>query len=132
LIGIYYLFCEKNNVENNGIYHQLIIFHFIGDHKQLRPSNAVYKLAKDFNFDISLFERMVNNEVPCYTLGEQHRMRPEIASLITPSIYNELKNHISVYNREHIRGVSKDMFFLNHNVYENEVCYLIIFHHDII
>ncbi|XP_001949970.2 NFX1-type zinc finger-containing protein 1 [Acyrthosiphon pisum] len=93
----------------------------IGDHKQLRPSNAVYKLAKDFNFDISLFERMVNNEVPCYTLGEQHRMRPEIASLITPSIYNELKNHISVHNREHIRGVTKDVFFLNHNLYENEV-----------
>ncbi|KAL4098189.1 hypothetical protein QTP88_022837 [Uroleucon formosanum] len=93
----------------------------IGDHKQLRPSNAVYKLAKDFNFDISLFERMVNNEVPCYTLGEQHRMRPEIASLITPSIYNELKNHISVHNREHIRGVTKDVFFLNHNMYEKEV-----------
>lgn len=93
----------------------------IGDHKQLRPSNAVYKLAIDFNFDISLFERMVNNDVPCYTLGEQHRMRPEIASLITPSIYNELKNHISVNNREHIRGVTKDVFFLNHNVYEKEV-----------
>jgi len=76
---------------------------------------------------------MVNNEVPCYTLGEQHRMRPEIASLITPSIYNELKNHLSVYNREHIRGVIKDMFFLNHNIYENEVCYImIIFHHNII
>jgi len=82
-------------------------------------------LAKDFNFDISLFERMVNNEVPCYTLGEQHRMRPEIASLITPSIYNELKNHISVHNREHIRGVTKDLFFLNHNIYENEVCYIV-------
>jgi len=87
----------------------------------------VYKLAKDFNFDISLFERMVNNEVPCYTLGEQHRMRPEIACLITPSIYNELENHISVYNREHIRGVTKDIFFLNHNMYENEVCYGIVY-----
>ncbi|CAI6345463.1 unnamed protein product [Macrosiphum euphorbiae] len=76
----------------------------IGDHKQLRPSNAAYKLAKDFNFDISLFERMVNN-----------------ASLISPSIYNELKNHISVNNRKHIRGVTKDVFFLNHNLYENEV-----------
>jgi len=85
-------------------------------------------LAKDFHFDISLFERMVNNEVPFYTLGEQHRMRPEIASLITPSIYNELKNHISVNNREHIRGVTKDVFFLNHNVYEKEVCYMIGFH----
>lgn len=99
----------------------MVFFLFIGDHKQLRPSNAVYKLAKDYNFDISLFERMVNNEVPCYTLGEQHRMRPEIASLITPSIYPELKNHISVYNRENVRGVTKDLFFLNHNIHEKEV-----------
>jgi len=66
---------------------------------------------------------MVNNEVPYYTLNEQHRMRPEIASLITPSIYNELQNHVSVNNRENIRGVTKNMFFLNHNVYEKEVCY---------
>jgi len=65
---------------------------------------------------------MVDNGVPCYTLGEQHRMRPEISSLITPSIYNKLENNISVYNREHIRGVTKDVFFLNHSSYENEVC----------
>ncbi|KAE9534042.1 hypothetical protein AGLY_008778 [Aphis glycines] len=93
----------------------------IGDHKQLRPTNSVHKLAKDFNFNTSLFERMVNNAVPYYTLSEQHRMRPEIASLITPSIYNELHNHVSVNNRENIRGVTKNMFFLNHNVYEKEV-----------
>lgn len=97
------------------------MFYCLGDHKQLRPSNAVYKLAKDFKFDISLFERMVNNDVPCYTLGEQHRMRPEIASLITPTIYITLKNHNSVYNREHILGVTKDLFFINHNSYEKEV-----------
>jgi hypothetical protein len=33
----------------------------IGDHVQLRPSPTVYKLAKDFNFDVSLFERLINN-----------------------------------------------------------------------
>lgn len=64
---------------------------------------------------------MVNNDVPCFTLNEQHRMRPEIASLITPIIYPQLKNHNSVNNREHVRGVSKDMFFLNHSMCENEV-----------
>lgn len=100
----------------------IFTFCYKGDHKQLRPSNAVYKLAKDFKFDISLFERMVNNNVPCYTLGEQHRMRPEISSLITPTIYSELKNHVSVYDRKHVCGVTKDLFFLNHNVYEIEVC----------
>lgn len=65
---------------------------------------------------------MVNNNVPCYTLGEQHRMRPEIASLVSPIIYPKLKNHSTVYNREHVRGVTKDLFFLNHNIYEKEVC----------
>ena len=31
----------------------------IGDHQQLKPSPTVYELAKKFNLDISLFERMV-------------------------------------------------------------------------
>lgn len=34
----------------------------IGDHIQLRPNPAVYKLAKDFDFDVSLFERLINND----------------------------------------------------------------------
>ena len=29
----------------------------IGDHEQLRPGTAVYKLATDYNLDVSLFER---------------------------------------------------------------------------
>ena len=33
-----------------------------GDHIQLRPNPAVYKLAKDFDFDVSLFERLVKND----------------------------------------------------------------------
>ena len=33
----------------------------IGDHQQLRPNPTVYKLAKDYNLDVSLFERMVSN-----------------------------------------------------------------------
>lgn len=93
----------------------------LGDHKQLRPSNAEYKLAKDFNFNISLFERMVNSGVPYCTLREQHRMRPEVSSLITPAIYPDLLNHSSVFNRPHIRGVTKDLFFLNHSKFETEV-----------
>lgn len=93
----------------------------IGDHKQLRPSTAVYKLAKEFHLDISLFERMVNSDVPYYALGEQHRMRPEVSSLITPAIYPNLIDHISVLNRPHIRGVTKDIFFINHTNFETEV-----------
>lgn len=31
----------------------------IGDHMQLRPGTAVYDLAKNYNLDVSLFERLV-------------------------------------------------------------------------
>ncbi|KAF0765131.1 NFX1-type zinc finger-containing protein 1-like, partial [Aphis craccivora] len=75
----------------------------------------------EFHLDISLFERMVNSDVPYYALGEQHRMRPEISSLITPAIYPNLIDHISVINRPHIRGVTKDIFFINHTNFETEV-----------
>uniref|UniRef100_A0A915EMN9 DNA2/NAM7 helicase helicase domain-containing protein n=1 Tax=Ditylenchus dipsaci TaxID=166011 RepID=A0A915EMN9_9BILA len=36
----------------------------IGDHKQLRPNPAVYELAKKYNLEISLFERLINNNYP--------------------------------------------------------------------
>ncbi len=35
----------------------------IGDHVQLRPSPSVYKLAKTFKLDVSLFERLINNKI---------------------------------------------------------------------
>ena len=35
----------------------------IGDHEQLRPSTAVYQLSTKFHLDVSLFERMVRNNV---------------------------------------------------------------------
>lgn len=31
----------------------------IGDHMQLRPGTAVYDLARNYNLDVSLFERLV-------------------------------------------------------------------------
>jgi len=64
---------------------------------------------------------MVNSDVPYYPLGEQHRMRPEVSSIITPAIYPNLLDHISVLNRPHIRGVTKDIFFINHTNFETEV-----------
>ena len=33
----------------------------IGDHKQLRPNPTVYALARKYNLELSLFERMINN-----------------------------------------------------------------------
>ena len=91
----------------------------IGDHQQLRPSTNVYKLAKDFKLDISLFERMVHNGIPCERLSVQHRMRPEIASLMK-HVYEDLHNHECVSNFEDIKGVKRNMFFIKHSHLEEQ------------
>jgi hypothetical protein len=71
---------------------QLIL---IGDHQQLRPGTAVYRLATHYNLDVSLFERLVKNRVEHVTLQRQRRMRPAISKMISP-IYPELCDHPDV------------------------------------
>lgn len=73
-----------------------------------------------FNFDISLFERMVKNGFPCYTLATQHRMQPEISALMKP-IYPFLINHESVNDRSNIHGVTKNVYFIHHEMREEKV-----------
>ena len=89
----------------------------IGDHQQLRPTPAVHDLAKRYKLDVSLFERMVNVGIQCEMLNVQHRMRPEIATLMK-HIYNDLENHESVEKYEDIKGMKKNMFFINHKYME--------------
>ena len=93
----------------------------IGDHKQLRPTPAVYDLdcggTKRYKLDVSLFERMVNVGIQCETLNVQHRMRPEISALMK-HIYDDLENHESVEKYEDIKGMKKNMFFINHKYIE--------------
>ena len=86
----------------------------IGDHKQLRPKPNSYDLEVKYGLAVSLFERMVKNGIDYVTLGVQHRMRPEISSLIHPSIYPELKDHKSVTNYENVRGIAKNVFMVSH------------------
>ena len=90
----------------------------IGDHQQLRPTPAVFELAKKYKLDVSLFERMVKVGIPCERLSVQHRMRPEIATLMK-HIYKDLENHRSVEEYEDIKGVKRNMFFINHHELEN-------------
>ena len=90
----------------------------IGDHQQLRPTPAVHDLAKRYKLDVSLFERMVNVGIQCEMLNVQHRMRPEIAALMK-HIYDDLENHESVEEYEDIKGMKKNMFFINHNYMED-------------
>ncbi|CAL8088270.1 unnamed protein product [Orchesella dallaii] len=94
---------------------QLIL---IGDHRQLRPNPTVYELATKYNLDLSLFERMINNNLHCYSLKMQHRMRPDIADLVVGSIYDELLNHDSVKLYPDVKGVTKNVFFITHTEME--------------
>ncbi|NXN81607.1 ZNFX1 protein, partial [Bombycilla garrulus] len=93
----------------------------IGDHQQLQPSANVYDLAKNFNLEVSLFERLIKVNFPFVCLKYQHRMRPEIAQLISPHIYEKLENHPSVLKYENIKGVSTNVFFVEHVVPEQEI-----------
>ncbi|CAG2235692.1 NFX1-type zinc finger-containing protein 1 [Mytilus edulis] len=49
----------------------------IGDHQQLKPNPTVYKLAQNFNLDLSLFERMIKNklEYNCLQQTASHASR---------------------------------------------------------
>ena len=91
----------------------------IGDHKQLKPKPTVYKLAKDYNLELSLFERMIRNGMDCHCLNIQHRMRPEIAGLLQ-DIYPNLQNHASVEEYPNVLGVGTNLHFIDHSYHEDE------------
>ncbi|XP_072949114.1 uncharacterized protein [Epargyreus clarus] len=93
----------------------------IGDHQQLRPSASHMRMARDFNLDVSLFERMIKNNIHSRRLSVQHRMRPEIAALISPHIYLDLSNHESVERFPNVRGMCNNLFFFTHNYQEEQV-----------
>ena len=88
----------------------------IGDHQQLKPKPNHYELEKKYNLDISLFQRLIENGIPHVTLTVQHRMRPDIASLIHPAIYPVLHNGPrAIEQGEHkVAGVGHNLFFLHH------------------
>jgi superfamily I DNA and/or RNA helicase len=93
----------------------------IGDHVQLRPSPNVYTLAKHYNLDVSLFERLIKNEMPSVQLCTQHRAIPIISSL-THHFYDiPILNHESVLNRKSIIGVTQPLYFIDHQNLEENV-----------
>ncbi|KAJ7323744.1 NFX1-type zinc finger-containing protein 1 [Desmophyllum pertusum] len=94
----------------------------IGDHKQLKPVVQNTRLRRRNNLDLSMFERLVNCDLPLMQLGFQCRMRDEIVELLRKlNIYKELKT-----NNEHVRNnclpgcVEKSMYFYDyHTSYES-------------
>ena len=68
----------------------------LGDQEQLKPRVNCYELTKK-NLDCSMFERLINNEMPYQQLGQQCRMRDDIADLLRElNIYKDLKTNDEV------------------------------------
>ena len=59
--------------------------------------------------------------MPFACLQAQHRMRPEISVMMRP-IYNNLTDHESVLNFDKIKGITKNIFFVDHK--KREVSFL--------
>jgi len=71
----------------------------IGDHQQLRGHCSLHDLEDEpFYLNVSLFERLVRNEMPYRTLLSQRRMEPEFRRLLS-SVYPALVDHPSVVQR---------------------------------
>ena len=95
---------------------QLIL---IGDHKQLRPKINNHRLSVEkgegYDLNRSLFERLVLKGYPHQTLMQQHRMRPEISSLVRYLTYPGLSDAPKTQGRPDLRGFRDNIVFLNHN-----------------
>lgn len=91
----------------------------IGDHQQLRPSTAVYRLSKQFHLDVSLFERLIHNGASHVTLLQQRRMHPKISRLIKP-YYPQLRDHSSTERYPEIRGINARSYFMTHCHFEDD------------
>ena len=86
----------------------------IGDHKQLRPKAHDHTIGTKYGLEVSMFERLINNNFPHATLKHQHRMRPEISQLVRPHIYPELYDHPSVCDYPPILGIARSVYFISH------------------
>ncbi|KAF1970981.1 P-loop containing nucleoside triphosphate hydrolase protein [Bimuria novae-zelandiae CBS 107.79] len=91
----------------------------VGDHQQLRPHCNLHEFEDEpYNFNLSLFERMVDNNIELDTLRRQRRMIPEIRRLLQPIYGEKLKDHPSVRdidNRPPVEGMGGvNSYFFTH------------------
>ncbi len=86
----------------------------IGDHKQLRPQVDTYYLCRNFQFDKSMMERLIDSGFPYKTLNKQNRMRPEFSALLK-DIYPNLQDNLPLVSKnEPLKCIAKSLFFWSH------------------
>jgi hypothetical protein len=90
----------------------------IGDHLQLRPKINSYSLTLEkgdgYDLNVSLFERLIHAGYPHTTLLKQHRMCPEISSLVRSLTYPGLEDDEKTKGRPEPRGLRDRVIFFNH------------------
>ena len=86
----------------------------IGDHQQLRPPVETFVLKRDFSFDISLMERLINNQLTYGTLHIQNRQREELADLLKDIYPNLTSNTERVSLHEKASCIAESCFFWDH------------------
>ena len=102
----------------------------IGDHQQLQPGVTCYQLKKEKNLAVSLFERLIRNQLVYVSLREQRRMHPDISSLVQ-FVYKRqgfaLLNHPDVEARKFpgtpylgVPGVRSRVFLWHHDKRESD------------
>lgn len=95
---------------------QLIL---VGDHQQLPPSCDIARLAKEpYNLNVSLFERLVENNLAFTMLNHQRRMAPELRYIVQ-KFYPALKDHPLVNDlteRAYVPGMgTRRSWFFTHS-----------------
>ena len=90
----------------------------IGDHQQLRPPVESYNLVRNHYFDVSMMERLLNNDMPHGLLLTQNRMRPEFSKLLV-DIYPTLRDNLDVVSKNKAPDCMVDsMYFWHHTASE--------------
>ncbi len=86
----------------------------IGDHKQLQPKPYNYEIATKYNFNVSLFERLINNKILFSSLKYQRRMKTKFADFVR-IIYGgeDYIDFEDANNKEEVKGIKNDMYFLH-------------------
>ncbi|KAJ0421665.1 P-loop containing nucleoside triphosphate hydrolase protein [Aspergillus carlsbadensis] len=97
----------------------------IGDHQQLRPKINSYNLSVEngagYDLNRSLFERLVLSGFPHSTLAKQHRMVPEISSLVRNLTYPKLLDSDNTMNRVAPKGLQDRVIFIDHSYPEGSL-----------
>ena len=88
----------------------------VGDHKQL-PATVFYPKAKNILYNRSLFERLIDNNIPRHILTIQYRMQTNIRQLISQLFYeNKLQDSP---DEKYIEKMNKNIIYKIINIKNN-------------